>query len=75
LNAQVAGFSEQGKRKTLSCRFTTGAFGLPAADRRHVKLPRIGLVRTHGMMKNPRLARHVASVGMGELRRQVDPAG
>src|SRR5467141_1132190 len=25
----------------VSCRFTTGAFGLPAADRRHVKLPRI----------------------------------
>jgi putative transposase len=31
----------------LSCRFTTGAFGLADADRRHVKLPRIGLVRTH----------------------------
>ncbi|GAA0534026.1 IS607 family element RNA-guided endonuclease TnpB [Saccharopolyspora thermophila] len=35
----------KGKRGVLSCRFTTGAFGL-AADRRHVKLPRIGVVRT-----------------------------
>ena len=31
----------KGKRHGMSCRFTTGAFGLPAADRRHVKLPRI----------------------------------
>jgi putative transposase len=32
----------------LTCRFTTGAFGLgPASDRRHIQLPRIGLVRTH----------------------------
>jgi putative transposase len=37
----------KGRRKTLSCRFTTGAFGLSGSDRRHVKLPRIGLVRTH----------------------------
>jgi hypothetical protein len=36
----------KGKRAAWSCRFTTGAFGL-ASDRRHVKLPRIGLVRTH----------------------------
>jgi putative transposase len=36
-----------GKRHGLSCRFTTGGFGLPAADRRQVTLPRIGLVRTH----------------------------
>jgi putative transposase len=35
----------KGRRSRLSCRFTTGAFGL-AADRRHVRLPRIGLVRT-----------------------------
>jgi putative transposase len=34
-----------GRRSRLSCRFTTGAFGL-AADRRHVRLPRIGVVRT-----------------------------
>jgi putative transposase len=41
----------------LSCRFTTGAFGLADADRRHVKLPRIGLVRTHESTR--KLARHV----------------
>jgi putative transposase len=35
----------KGRRSRLSCRFTTGAFGL-AADRRHVRLPRIGPVRT-----------------------------
>ncbi len=35
------------KRAGLSCRFTTGAFGLVDADRRHVKLPRVGVVRTH----------------------------
>jgi putative transposase len=33
------------RRARLSCRFTTGAFGL-AGDRRHVRLPRIGVVRT-----------------------------
>ena len=36
----------KGRRARLSCRFTTGAFGL-GADRRHVQLPRIGHVRTH----------------------------
>jgi putative transposase len=47
----------KGKRAGLSCRFTTGAFGLADADRRHVKLPRIGLVRTHESVR--KLARHV----------------
>jgi putative transposase len=47
----------KGKRAGLSCRFTTGAFGLDDADRRHVKLPRIGLVRTHESTR--KLARHV----------------
>jgi putative transposase len=28
-----------------------------------------------GMLRNRRLARHVAGVGWGELRRQIDPAG
>jgi putative transposase len=42
----------------MSCRFTTGAFGLADTDRRHVKLPRIGLVRTHESTR--KLARHVA---------------
>ena len=46
----------KGKRSGLSCRFTTGAFGL-ADDRRHVKLPRIGVVRTHESTR--KLARHV----------------
>ncbi|WP_249644317.1 IS607 family element RNA-guided endonuclease TnpB [Nocardia sputi] len=36
----------KGRRTGASCRFTTGAMGLAAADRRHVKLPRIGIVRT-----------------------------
>jgi putative transposase len=45
------------KRVGLSCRFTTGAFGLANTDRRHVKLPRIGLVRTHESTR--KLARHV----------------
>ncbi|MBB5803103.1 putative transposase [Saccharothrix ecbatanensis] len=47
----------KGKRSGLSCRFTTGAFGLTDRDRRHVKLPRIGLVRTHESTRE--LARHV----------------
>jgi putative transposase len=47
----------KGKRQVLSCRFSTGAFGLPDGDRRHVKLPRIGAVRTHESTR--KLARHV----------------
>jgi putative transposase len=47
----------QGKRRGMSCRFTTGAFGLTEGDRRHVKLPRIGLVGTHESTR--KLARHV----------------
>ncbi|MFD4460724.1 IS607 family element RNA-guided endonuclease TnpB [Nocardia sp. NPDC058480] len=34
------------KHARQSCRFTTGAFGI-GRDRRHVKLPRIGEIRTH----------------------------
>jgi len=45
------------KRAGMSCRFTTGAVGLADRDRRHVKLPRIGLVRTHESTR--KLARHV----------------
>ncbi|MDP9640380.1 putative transposase [Actinopolyspora lacussalsi] len=45
------------KRHRFSCRFTTGSFGLSDSDRRHVKLPRIGLVRTHESTRT--LARHV----------------
>jgi putative transposase len=46
----------KGRRAGLSCRFTTGSFGL-GDDRRHVKLPRIGTVRTHESTR--KLARHV----------------
>ncbi|WP_235876632.1 IS607 family element RNA-guided endonuclease TnpB [Saccharopolyspora terrae] len=45
------------KHRTLSCRFTTGSFGLVDHDRRHVKLPRIGTVRTHESTR--KLARRV----------------
>lgn len=51
---QFPGF--KGKRATASCRFTTGAYGL-TGDRRHVKLPRIGAVRTHESTR--KLARHL----------------
>jgi putative transposase len=47
----------KGKRAGLSCRFTTGAFGLAGSDRRHVRLPRIGVVRTGESTR--KLARHV----------------
>jgi putative transposase len=46
----------KGKREKLSCRFTTGAFGL-TTDRRHLKLPRIGIVRTYESTR--KLARRV----------------
>lgn len=47
----------KGKRAGLSCRFTTGSFGLVDQDRRHVRLPRIGVVRTHESTRT--LARRV----------------
>ncbi|MEO6083298.1 MAG: IS607 family element RNA-guided endonuclease TnpB [Umezawaea sp.] len=47
----------KGKRKAMSCRFTTGSFGLVDRDRRHVRLPRIGTVHTHESTR--KLARHV----------------
>ncbi|WP_188316452.1 IS607 family element RNA-guided endonuclease TnpB [Solihabitans fulvus] len=57
-HGRMVGFPRfKGKRNALSCRFTTGAFGLADADRRHVTLPRIGLVRTHESTR--KLARHV----------------
>ena len=55
----------ESKRAPLSCRFTTGMFGLADADRRHVKLPRIGVVRTHESTR--KLARHIAR-GTGRIR-------
>jgi putative transposase len=53
------------KRNRMVCRFTTGAFGLSAADRRHVKVPRIGLLRTHESTR--KLARRVAA-GSARIR-------
>lgn len=47
----------KGKRTALSCRFTTGSLGLVETDRRRVRLPRIGVVRTHESTR--KLARHV----------------
>jgi putative transposase len=45
------------RRATPSFRITTGTFGLAGGDRRHVKLPRIGAVRTHESTR--KLARHL----------------
>ncbi|GAA4891375.1 IS607 family element RNA-guided endonuclease TnpB [Streptomonospora salina] len=45
------------KRSRKSFRITTGAFGLDGTDNRHVKLPRIGAVRTHESTR--KLARHL----------------
>jgi len=55
----------KGKRAGLSCRFTTGAFGLAGAGRRHVQLPRIGVIRTHESTR--KLARH-AERGTARIR-------
>lgn len=55
----------KGKRNTASVRFTTGVFGLADSDRRHVKLPRIGTVRTHESTR--KLARHVEA-GRARIR-------
>src|SRR4030081_2848431 len=60
----------RGERHGLSCRFTTGAFGLPEGDRRHVTLPRIGVVRTHESTRT--LARHVER-GTGRIRSAAGP--
>ncbi|WP_439663988.1 IS607 family element RNA-guided endonuclease TnpB [Lentzea sp. HUAS TT2] len=54
----------KGKRSGWSCRFTTGAFGL-TDNRRHVKLPRIGTIRTHESTR--KLARH-AERGTARIR-------
>ncbi len=54
----------KGRRARLSCRFTTGAFGL-GTDRRHIRLPRIGTVRTHESTR--KLARKVEA-GTARIR-------
>ncbi|MGH3982205.1 MAG: IS607 family element RNA-guided endonuclease TnpB [Pseudonocardiaceae bacterium] len=51
-------------RARLTCRFTTGVFGL-GPDRRHILLPVIGLVRTHESIR--KLARHVEA-GTARIR-------
>jgi putative transposase len=53
------------KRSRWSFRVSTGQFGLSDSGRRHVKLPRIGLVRTHESTR--KLARHVER-GTGRIR-------
>jgi len=55
----------KGKRSVPSVRFTTGSFGLTAGDRRHVRLPRIGLVRTHESTR--KLARRIEA-GTARIR-------
>ncbi|MGH3767492.1 MAG: IS607 family element RNA-guided endonuclease TnpB [Pseudonocardiaceae bacterium] len=52
------------RRARLTCRFTTGAFGL-GVDRRHIQLPRIGLVRTHESTR--KLARKIQA-GTARIR-------
>ena len=51
-------------RSRLSCRFTTGSFGL-GRDRRHIQLPVIGMVRTGESTR--KLARHVEN-GTARIR-------
>ncbi|WP_218017215.1 helix-turn-helix domain-containing protein [Rhodococcus marinonascens] len=58
----------KGKSGLRSCRFTTGAFGLVEADRRHIQLPRIGVVRTHESTR--KLARRVEA-GAAEWWRET----
>ncbi|MDI9953133.1 IS607 family element RNA-guided endonuclease TnpB [Rhodococcus sp. IEGM 1305] len=57
----------KGKRALLSCRFTTGSFGLvtDGGDRRHIQLPRIGAVRSAESTR--KLARKVAA-GTARIR-------
>lgn len=51
-------------RARLTCRFTTGRFGL-GADRRHIRLPVIGAIRTHESTR--KLARKV-DAGTARIR-------
>lgn len=72
-NGRKVGFPRfKGKRALPSCRFTTGALGLVDHDRRHVKLPRIGVVRTHESTR--KLARHVER-GSARIRSDLPLSG
>ncbi|WP_396912846.1 IS607 family element RNA-guided endonuclease TnpB [Mycolicibacterium sp.] len=53
------------KRARPSCRFTTGGLGLVERDRRHIRLPKIGTVRTHESTR--KLARRVEA-GAARIR-------
>lgn len=53
------------KRARPSCRFTTGGFGLVERDRRHIRLPKIGAIRTHESTR--KLARRVEG-GVARIR-------
>lgn len=53
------------KKSALACRFSTGAIGLSDSDRRHVKLPRIGYIRTHESTR--KLARRIEA-GSARIR-------
>jgi putative transposase len=55
----------KGKRAAQSVRFSTSSFGLAEQDRRHVRLPRIGLVRTHESTRT--LARRIKA-GTARIR-------
>jgi putative transposase len=55
----------KGKRAPSTVRFSTGSFGLAETDRRHVRLPRIGLVRTHESTR--KLARRIQA-GTARIR-------
>jgi putative transposase len=55
----------KGKCAVLSVRFTTGGFGLAEEDRRHVRLPRIGRIRTHESTR--KLARRIEA-GTARIR-------
>ncbi|ORX15991.1 transposase [Mycolicibacterium wolinskyi] len=53
------------KRARPSCRFTTGGLGLVERDRRHIRLPKIGVIRTHESTR--KLARRVET-GAARIR-------
>lgn len=53
------------KRARPSCRFTTGGLGLVERDRRHIRLPKIGIIRTHESTR--KLARRVEA-GTARIR-------
>lgn len=53
------------RRSSLACSFSTGSIGLVTDDSRHVKLPRVGSLRTHESTR--KLGRRVAA-GTARIR-------